>query len=74
MTMADRYPKLVEWSDEDGCFIGTSPGLILGGCHGDDPKKVFAELIEIIEEVVAIHIADGRPLPEPLRVSEIAVP
>jgi predicted RNase H-like HicB family nuclease len=74
MNISDRYPKLVEWSDEDGCFVGTCPGLMLGGCHGDDARQVFDELIEIIDEVVAIYLADGTPLPEPRRLSELAVP
>src|SRR5688572_12127420 len=31
-----RYVKIVEWSEEDDCFIGSCPGLLFGGCHGDD--------------------------------------
>ena len=41
MTAADKYVKLVEWSDEDECFIGSCPELFYGGCHGDDPRAVF---------------------------------
>ena len=33
-----RYAKIVEWSDEDQCYVGSSPGLIYGGCHGADLK------------------------------------
>ena len=58
-----RYVKIVEWSEEDQCYVGSCPGLLLGGCHGDDERKVFAELCEIVEEVVALYRADGRPLP-----------
>ena len=25
---AARYMKIVEWSDEDGCFVGSAPPLI----------------------------------------------
>ena len=32
-------------------------------CHGDDERAVFAELCDIVEEVVALYRADGRPLP-----------
>ena len=45
-----RYTKIVEWSDEDQCYVGSAPGLIFGGCHGPDEKEVFAELCEIVEE------------------------
>ena len=61
-----RYAKLVEWSDEDQCFIGSAPGLTGGGCcHGDDEKKVFEELCDIVEEIIEIHKADGTALPPP---------
>lgn len=63
MKPSDRYLKLVEWSDEDQCYIGTSPGLMLGGIHGKDEYKVYAELCRAVEEWVAIHEADGIPLP-----------
>ena len=63
-----RYIKLVEWSDEDQCFVGSAPGLVLGGCHGDDEQAVFAELCDIVDEAVELHRRDGRPLPPPVRV------
>ena len=50
MKPSDRYLKLVEWSEEDGCYVGRCPELMLGGVHGSDEKKVFAELCEVIEE------------------------
>ena len=58
-----RYAKIVEWSEEDQCYVGSSPGLILGGCHGPDEKAVFAELCDVVEETVALHKRDGKPLP-----------
>jgi predicted RNase H-like HicB family nuclease len=60
-----RYAKIVEWSEEDQCYVGSAPGLILGGCHGADEKEVFAELCEIVEEAIALYRADGKPLPPP---------
>ena len=41
MTDSARYAKIVEWSEEDQCFVGSSPGLIYGGCHGQDEREVF---------------------------------
>ena len=58
-----RYAKIVEWSEEDQTYVGSCPGLLYGGCHGDDEVKVFQELCEIVDEVLAIYRADGRPLP-----------
>ena len=60
-----KYAKIVEWSEEDQCYIGSAPGLILGGCHGNDEKKVFDELCQIVEEVIELYIKDGKPLPPP---------
>ena len=61
-----RYVKLVEWSDEDGCFIGSCPELFYGGCHGDDEHEVFNELCQIIEETIKLYQQDSKPLPSPL--------
>ena len=58
-----RYAKIVEWSEEDRCYVGSAPGLIHGGCHGDDERKVFDEMCQIVEEAVALYQLDGRPLP-----------
>lgn len=60
-----RYAKIVQWSEEDEIYIGTIPGLIYGGCHGDDEALVFAELCEIAEEIVELFRVDGKPLPPP---------
>jgi predicted RNase H-like HicB family nuclease len=65
MKESARYAKIVEWSDEDQCFIGSCPGLIYGGCHGDDEKKVFEELCSIVEEAIELYKRDNRPLPPP---------
>ena len=58
-----RYAKIVEWSQEDQCYVGTAPGLFDGGCHGDDEVKVFEELCQIVDEVIELYKADGKPLP-----------
>lgn len=65
MNDADRYAKIVRWSDEDGCFVGQVPDLFYGGCHGDDERAVYEELCEIVDEVIELHRQDGRPLPPP---------
>lgn len=59
----NSYAKIVEWSEEDQCFVGSSPGLIYGGCHGQDEKAVFEQLCLVVEEAVALYREDGRPLP-----------
>ena len=65
MNESTRYAKIVEWSSEDQCFVGSSPGLIYGGCHGLDEKAVFAELCQIVEDAIALYHLDKKPLPAP---------
>ncbi len=60
---SDDYLKIVEWSEEDHCYVGTVPGLIIGGVHGKSQKKVFDELCEAVEEAIQILQKEGRPLP-----------
>ena len=59
----DRYLKIVEWSEEDQCYVGTCPGLFYGGCHGDNEVEVYKELVEIVEENIALYKENGKPLP-----------
>ncbi|MDA0838851.1 MAG: toxin-antitoxin system HicB family antitoxin [Planctomycetota bacterium] len=63
MKPSDRYLKIVEWSAEDECYVGTCPGLMLGGVHGLNEAKVYAELCQAVDEWVRIHEEDGDPLP-----------
>jgi len=65
MKPSARYVKIVEWSEEDRCFVGHCPGIIGPCCHGDDETEVFRELCEIVEEWVETIQAAGKPLPEP---------
>ena len=65
MKESTRYVKIVEWSDEDQCYVGSAPGLLLGGCHGEDERQVFKELCQIVEQAIKTYIEDGKPLPPP---------
>ncbi len=60
-----KYVKIVEWSEEDQCYVGSAPGLIYGGCHGSDEKEVFDELCQVVEEAIELYRKDGKPLPPP---------
>ncbi len=70
MTESARYVKLVEWSDADGCFIGSCPELFYGGCHGDDEREVFDHLCRIVSETLDLYRQEGRPLPPPMSGKE----
>jgi len=63
MKKSDQYLKIVEWSEEDQCYVGTCPGLMLGGVHGDNEAKVYKELCQAVEEWITIYQEDGASLP-----------
>lgn len=58
-----KYAKIVEWSEEDQCYVGSAPGLIHGGCHGTDEREVFEELCTAVEEALELYRVDGKSLP-----------
>ena len=62
---ASRYPLHVRWSDEDGAYLGSVPGLIGDCCHADTPDGVLEQLTIIVEDVVEYLGQQGRQLPEP---------
>ena len=61
----DKYIKIVEWSEEDKCYVGSIPGWAGKCCHGDDEMKVYSELNAILDEWIDIYKKEGRTLPEP---------
>ena len=63
MKPADKYLKIVKWSEEDSCYVGTCPGLINGGVHADNETKVYEELCQVASEAVELYQVDGKPLP-----------
>ncbi len=70
MHKGTKYIKLVEWSEEDGCYIGSCPELFYGGCHGKQEQEVFIKLCRIIEETIELYKQDGKLLPEPFSGKE----
>jgi len=61
----DKFLKIVEWSEEDNCYIGSVPGWIGKCCHGDDELKVYQEVCEIVDDWIEIYKKEGRSLPPP---------
>jgi len=63
MKLSDNYVKIVEWSEVDQCYIGSCLGLMYGGCHGDDEKKVFQELCVLVDEIIDLYRKEEKNLP-----------
>ena len=64
MKKSDQYHKWVEWSEEDQVYLGKCPDVITG-IHGADPVQVYAELCDVVDEVVEHLESSGRVLPMP---------
>lgn len=62
---AQDYTEIVEWSDEDGCYIGSAPPLIGQCCHGDTEEDVYRQLAVIVDEWIEIYKKEGFKLPPP---------
>ena len=67
MSDAKQYPKIVKWSDEDNCYIGTCPGFMFGGVHGDDEIKVYRELCVVVREIARDRALPARRVRRPTR-------
>ena len=65
MRPSDRYHKWIEWSDQDGAYLGRCLDVITG-IHGTDPIRLYDELCTVIDEVLTELRESGSALPEPL--------
>jgi predicted HicB family RNase H-like nuclease len=63
MKESNNYLKVVEWSEEDKCFVGTAPGILLGGVHGKKEEVVFQQLKEAVDEAIKLMKSQDMPLP-----------
>lgn len=72
MNESARYIKIVEWSEEDQCFIGQCPGIVGPCCHGDNEAEVYSELCKIVDEWIKVFKEDGKPFPPPTAGQGIA--
>jgi predicted RNase H-like HicB family nuclease len=54
------YEEIVEWSDQDGAFVGHCPGVVGPCCHGPDEADVRRQLHEIVLEWSTEHKEERR--------------
>ncbi len=48
------------------------PGSMVGGVHGSDEARVYAELCQAVEEMVELIHADGHVMPESLAAKKFS--
>ena len=61
--LSARYPRVIEWSPEDGVFVGSAPPLVGQCCHGSSEQAVARQLAVIVEDL-AEDVLDGK-MPDP---------
>lgn len=62
--LSARFPRLIEWSDDDGCFVGSAPPLVGQCCHGKTEADVATQLAVIVANLMQ-DVLDGKmPLPK----------
>jgi predicted HicB family RNase H-like nuclease len=64
MKPEQSYMKVVEWSQEDACYIGSAPPLIGQCCHGDTEEEVYRQLAVIVPDVIQTYRNKGFALPD----------
>ncbi|MCL1468518.1 type II toxin-antitoxin system HicB family antitoxin [Argonema galeatum] len=62
-----KYQMLVQWSDEDNCFLVGFPDFPgqRWRTHGDSYEEAFANGTEALESLILAYEATGEPLPKP---------
>ncbi|MBE9012286.1 type II toxin-antitoxin system HicB family antitoxin [Pseudanabaenaceae cyanobacterium LEGE 13415] len=64
--MKDRYSILIQWSDEDQCYVVSLPEWgEYCHTHGATYEEALQNAQEVLELLVESAIAEGEPLPEP---------
>ncbi len=64
------YSYIVEWSDADGCYLGSIVELEKNMTCGDSPEEVITNLKKALEAYINTSLANNMEIPEPLKLSD----
>jgi predicted RNase H-like HicB family nuclease len=70
MTNQLKYKMVIQWSDNDDCFLVGFPDFPgqPWRTHGETYEEAVAQGIEAIESLIIAYEASGEPLPEPTTI------
>jgi predicted RNase H-like HicB family nuclease len=66
--MKYKYTIIIQWSDEDQCFVVSLPDFknVMQPCtHGDTYEEALQNAKEVLELLFESALEDGESLPEP---------
>ena len=63
--LAKLFTRIIRWSNEDNCYIGSLPEIAPNCCHGDTIAAVSSQLDDIAEISLANCTACGIPYDPP---------
>ncbi len=74
MTSKLKYQIVIQWSEEDDCFLVGFPDFPgqQWRTHGDTYEEAVTQGIEALESLVIAYEASGESLPEPSTVCAAA--
>ncbi|MBD2595836.1 type II toxin-antitoxin system HicB family antitoxin [Nostoc spongiaeforme FACHB-130] len=64
--MNNKYTIIIQWSDEDDCFVVSLPEWgDYCHTHGDTYEEALKNAQEVLEMLIESALEDGETLPEP---------
>ena len=64
--MKSHYTIVIQWSDEDECFVVSLPEWgEFCHTHGDTYEEALKHAQEVLELLIDTSLEDGEPLPKP---------
>jgi len=64
------YSYIIEWSDVDGCFLGSIVELERNMTFGKTREEVLSNLKEALTSYVTTSLAHNMEIPEPLKIKD----
>ena len=64
------YTFIIDWSDADGCFLGSIVELERNMTCGQTREEVLANLKEALVSYVTTSLTNNLEIPEPLRIND----
>ncbi|MFS8117296.1 MAG: type II toxin-antitoxin system HicB family antitoxin [Microcoleus sp.] len=70
--MKYRYTILIQWSEEDNCFVASLPEWRhFCHTHGDTYEQALKNAQEVLELLIESSEEEGKALPEPQTLGKL---